>query len=158
MNKIPSFKIDHTKMDRGVYVSRKDVTPHGDVLTTIDIRVKKPNHDMMTSECVHTIEHIGATVLRNDPEWKDKVVYFGPMGCLTGFYLILSGNYESRQVLELIEDMFVVVADYEGVIPGSTIVECGNYAFHDLRQAKATANEYVEFLSDIKEENLEYPA
>lgn len=158
MNKIGSFKVDHTRMDRGIYVSRKDTTEHGDVLTTIDIRVKKPNHGMMNPECAHTIEHIGATALRNDPAWKDKIVYFGPMGCLTGFYLILNGDYESRQVQGLIKEMFVVVADYKGSIPGSTIAECGNYTFHDLEQAKVTANEYVEFLSGVKEENLKYPA
>lgn len=157
MKKIDSFMVDHTKLDRGIYVSRKDVTPRGDTITTIDIRVKKPNYDMMTPECVHTIEHIGATILRNDSKWKDKVVYFGPMGCLTGFYLILCGDYDSLQVIDLVRDMFIVIADYEGVIPGSSQKECGNFSFHDLKQAKSTANEYVNFLSDIKAENLSYP-
>lgn len=157
MKKIASFMVDHTRLDRGIYVSRKDITPRGDTITTIDIRVKKPNYDMMAPECAHTIEHIGATILRNEPKWKDKVVYFGPMGCLTGFYLVLCGDYDSLQVIDLVRDMFIVIADYEGVIPNSSKKECGNYSFHDLKQAKSTANEFVDFLSDIKAENLSYP-
>lgn len=157
MKKIASFLVDHTKLDRGIYISRKDVTPCGDTITTIDIRVKKPNHDMMTPECAHTIEHIGATILRNDTQWKEKVVYFGPMGCLTGFYLILCGDYDSLQMIDLVRDIFVVIADYKGVIPGSSPKECGNYSYHDLKQAKVTANEFVDFLSEIKAENLSYP-
>lgn len=157
MKRIASFNVDHTKMERGIYVSRKDVTPRGDIITTIDIRVKKPNYDMLLPEASHTIEHIGATILRNDPKWKDKVIYFGPMGCLTGFYLILAGDYDSVQVIDLVRDMFIVIADYGGEIPGSTPKECGNFSFHDLKMAKSDANDYVKFLGNIRAENLSYP-
>ena len=157
MKGIASFKVDHTRLERGIYVSRKDVTPRGEVITTIDIRVKKPNHGMMQPEVSHTIEHIGATILRNDSKWKEKVIYFGPMGCLTGFYLILAGDYDSVQVIDLIRDMFIVIADYVGKIPGSTPKECGNYSFHDLKNAKSEADEFVKFLENIKVENLSYP-
>lgn len=154
--KIPSFQVDHTKLKCGIYVSRKDTTPSGDVLTTFDIRVKKPNVDFMYPPAAHTIEHIGATFLRNNPKWKDKVVYFGPMGCLTGFYIILNGDYESYQIVDLIKEMFTEVRDAVS-IPGAKKEECGNYAYHDLQWAHSYARSFLFVLNDIKADNLSYP-
>lgn len=156
MKRITSFTVDHTKMERGVYVSDKYATSSG-VITAIDIRVKEPNCGMLSPESAHTIEHIGATYLRNEPTWKDRIVYFGPMGCMTGFYLVLAGDFDSAKVVELVRGMFVCISEYVGTIPGSSKEECGNYAFHDLAKAKEEAKEYATFLADIKQENLHYP-
>lgn len=157
MNKIPSFQVDHTKLKRGIYVSRLDLTPGGEPITTLDIRIKEPNVDYMQPEAAHTIEHIGATFLRNNERWKDKIVYFGPMGCMTGFYLILNGDYGSYEVIDLMKEMFTEVRDWTGVIPGASEKECGNAKFHSLQGAKRIATEYLVVLNNIKAENLSYP-
>lgn len=158
MEKIRSFQVDHTRLHRGIYVSRYDLTPHGDTVTTLDIRVKEPNVDAMSGWAAHTIEHIAATLLRNDPEWKDKIIYFGPMGCLTGFYLILNGDHDSWEVVGLLHDVFTKIADWQQPIPGATEKECGNARFHDLQEARRVAREYLVVLDNIGEENLHYPS
>lgn len=150
MEIIDSFKVDHTKLKRGLYISRKDTTPSGDVFTTFDIRMKEPNKEpALDSQVAHTIEHLAATYLRNLEDWKDKVVYWGPMGCLTGHYLIVIGDYEPKDVLEVLRDMFKFIAEYEGDIPGATPAECGNYQWNNLRGAKREAKKYLtEVLQD----------
>lgn len=159
MEKIPSFTINHEKLLRGVYVSRKDRTPKDDILTTFDIRLTTPNREEpVTPEALHTIEHLAATYLRNHPDWKDKVVYWGPMGCCTGCYLILMGDLKSRDILPLLEETFEFIAGFEGEIPGATPRDCGNYTFNDLKKAKETARKYLdEVLNKISDENLIYP-
>lgn len=157
MKRIASFDIDHTKLFPGLYVSRKDV--FGDeVITTFDIRVCTPNteHVLKTGE-IHTTEHIIATYLRNDARLADKVVYFGPMGCRTGYYFILAGDYSSEDILESVRDSFKFVADFEGDIPGATEVECGNYRDMDLDSAKQSAREYYNLLVNITPDRLVYP-
>ena len=127
MEKITSFTIDHLRLLPGVYVSRKDHA--GDaVVTTFDIRMTRPNFEpVMNTAEVHTMEHLGATFLRNDPEFKDRVLYFGPMGCRTGFYLLLAGDYESRDIAPLMTRMFTFMRDFEGDVPGAAPKDCGNY-------------------------------
>lgn len=158
MDKIPSFTINHEKLLRGIYVSRKD-SVGGEVVTTFDIRMKEPNREpALHPGALHTIEHLAATYLRNDAEWKDRIVYWGPMGCLTGNYLLIRGDYESRDIAELMLRTFEFVADFEGDIPGAAAKDCGNYLLHDLPMAKWEARKYVdEVLANIKEENLNYP-
>ena len=127
MQKVVSFTIDHTKLLTGVYVSRIDAIGQESV-TTFDIRVKRPNvDDALTPESIHTLEHLGATFLRNHEVYKDKTVYFGPMGCLTGFYWIVKGNLKSDQVIPVLKELFAFMASFEGNIPGASAVECGNY-------------------------------
>lgn len=144
MEKIASFTIDHTKLLKGIYVSRKDRIG-GETATTIDIRVGRPNVEpFMSPESAHTIEHLGATYLRNLAGWRDKIVYFGPMGCLTGFYLIVAGDFTAgtsgyESLVRALTGMFRFIADYEGEIPGTRPDECGNCTFHDLAGAKAVA-------------------
>ncbi len=159
MKKIPSFTIDHTRLSRGIFVSRKDVTPAGDVLTTFDIRMKLPNREAaLAPKAIHTIEHLAATFLRNDDEWKNRIVYWGPMGCLTGNYLIISGDYASEDILPLIRRTFRFIADFEGDIPGATPMDCGNYTFNDLPLAKREAETFLHnTLDNPQEENLVYP-
>lgn len=159
MNKIPSFTIDHSRLKRGIYVSRKDNVGN-DVITTFDIRMKEPNREpALHAGAIHTIEHLAATYLRNDPEWKDRIIYWGPMGCLTGNYLLLRGDYESKEIVKLMKDTFRFVADYEGDIPGAAPQDCGNYLLHDLPMAKWESRKYLtEVLENITEENLEYPS
>ena len=119
MEKIASFTINHLKLLRGIYVSRVDTLPNGDVITTFDIRMKQPNREPAVSQsALHTIEHLAATYLRNQPEWKDKVIYWGPMGCLTGNYLLIRGDLESKDIVELMKRTFQFIADFEGEIPG----------------------------------------
>lgn len=151
MEKIPSFKIDHTKLKKGVYVSRKDTTPSGDTLTTFDIRMAEPNVEQaLNPRTLHTIEHLAATWLRNHPVWKDRIVYWGPMGCCTGNYLIVQGDIVAGDILELIKDMFMWISNYEGDIPGATPKDCGNYTFNDPVDAKLQAKKYLEeVLSDL---------
>ena len=143
MEKINSFTIDHTKLLPGVYVSREDAAEHGAPVTTYDIRLTRPNFEpvMGTGE-VHTIEHIGATYLRNRADVKDRVIYWGPMGCRTGFYLIMAGAPALPEVEALMCDLFAFTAAFEGDIPGATPVECGNYSDMDLPAAKARAEKY----------------
>jgi S-ribosylhomocysteine lyase len=159
MDKIPSFTIDHTRLKRGIYVSRKDEVG-GEVVTTFDIRMKEPNREPAVHiGALHTIEHLAATYLRNDAEWKDRFVYWGPMGCLTGNYLLLRGDYESKDIVKLMQDTFRFVADFEGEVPGAAPADCGNYLLHDLPMAKYEARKYLtEVLMNMKEDNLIYPS
>lgn len=152
METIPSFKVDHTKLRRGIYVSRSDLTPRGDVITTFDIRIKEPNVDYMPPKAAHTIEHIGATLLRNNAIWKDKVVYFGPMGCMTGFYLLLNGKFCTNDITDFIEGLFRDIANWDCAISGATAKECGNAKYHDLKEAKRIAMEYLNVLKHSKNE------
>ncbi len=158
MEKIASFTIDHCRLLRGIYVSRKD-SVGGDTVTTFDIRMKEPNREpALHPGAIHTIEHLAATYLRNDPEWGQRVVYWGPMGCLTGNYLLLRGDLESRDVVELMRRTFRFVADFEGDVPGAAPQDCGNYLLHDLPMARWEARKYLtEVLDCITEANLTYP-
>lgn len=158
MNKIPSFTIDHERLLRGIYESRKDQVG-GETVTTFDIRMKEPNREpVLHNGAIHTIEHLAATYLRNDAEWKDRIIYWGPMGCLTGNYLLIRGDYESRDILDLMRRTFRFVADYEGEIPGAAPRDCGNWLLHDLPMARLEARRYVEEVLDhATDENLHYP-
>ena len=159
MEKITSFTIDHLRLLPGVYVSRKDHA--GDaVVTTFDIRMTRPNFEpVMNTAEVHTMEHLGATFLRNDPEFKDRVLYFGPMGCRTGFYLLLAGDYESRDIAPLMTRMFTFMRDFEGDVPGAAPKDCGNYLDMNLPMTKYLADKYLrEVLDQITQERLVYPA
>lgn len=158
MEKIASFTIDHLKLLPGVYVSRKDNVA-GNVITTFDIRITRPNFEpVMNTAEVHTIEHLAATYLRNHKDYADKVIYFGPMGCRTGFYLILAGDYESKDIVELLKELFVFMKDYEGEVPGASAKDCGNYYDMNLNMAKYISNKfYNEVLLNITEERLVYP-
>lgn len=159
MEKIASFTIDHERLEPGIFVSRQDRTPSGDTLTTFDIRMTRPNREeALSPKALHAMEHLAATFLRNHPDWKDKVVYWGPMGCCTGNYLILQGNLESRDILPLMRETMRFVADFEGDVPGATPRDCGNYSFMDLEAAKAAAADYLDILSNPSPENLSYPA
>lgn len=158
MKKIPSFTIDHDKLLRGIYVSRKD-SVGGDTVTTFDIRMKEPNREPALHQgALHTIEHLAATFLRNDEEWQNRIVYWGPMGCLTGNYLLVKGDLESKDIVELMKRTFQFIANYEGEIPGAAPKDCGNYLLQDLPMARYEAKKYLtEVLEVIKEENLIYP-
>ena len=157
MEKITSFTIDHIKLQPGLYVSRKDRM--GDqTVTTFDLRLTKPNDEpVMNTAEVHTIEHLAATYLRNDPTWKDKVLYFGPMGCRTGFYLLLWGDYCSRDVLEPVKACFRFVRDYRGEVPGASAKDCGNYLDMNLSMANYWGGRYVSLLENIDDSRLVYP-
>jgi len=158
MDKIPSFTINHERLLRGIYVSRKDEVG-GKVITTFDIRMKEPNREpAMHNGALHTIEHLAATYLRNDEEWRDRIVYWGPMGCLTGNYLLIQGDYESKDIVELMRRTFRFIAGFEGDIPGAASRDCGNWLLHDLPMARYEARKYLEEVLDcIKVENLVYP-
>ncbi|MCI8999310.1 MAG: S-ribosylhomocysteine lyase [Muribaculaceae bacterium] len=158
MEKIPSFTINHEILKRGVYVSRRDATPSGDVITTFDVRMTEPNRQKALSpEALHAMEHLAATYLRNHPEWKSRIVYWGPMGCCTGNYLLVQGEVSSRDILPLIKETMEFVASFEGDIPGATPKDCGNYSFMDLTAAREAARRYIdEVLDHITAENLEY--
>lgn len=158
MKTIPSFTIDHLRLKRGIYVSRKD-TVGGETITTFDIRMKEPNREPALGQgALHTIEHLAATYLRNHNDWADKIVYWGPMGCLTGNYLLMRGDLESRDIVELMKETFSFIANFEGEIPGAAPKDCGNWLLHDLPMAKWEATKYLnEILENIKEENLHYP-
>lgn len=158
MEKIASFTIDHSRMERGLFVSRKDT--FGDtVLTTIDIRMKRPNREpVMNTAEAHTIEHLGATYLRSHPEYAAKTVYFGPMGCRTGFYWVVEGDLTSRDLADIITQLFAFMADYEGEVPGADAVSCGNWLDMNLPMARLECRKFlVEVLLNLQEENLEYP-
>ena len=144
MEKIASFTVNHLVLEPGIYVSRKDKVG-AETITTFDLRMTTPNKEpvMGTAE-VHTMEHLGATFLRNDPVWKDKTIYFGPMGCRTGFYMILAGELESRDVVELVTKMYEFIRDFEGDIPGQSPRDCGNYQDMNLDFAKYWAKRYLE--------------
>lgn len=159
MEKIASFTINHLELLPGVYVSRQD--KFGDtVLTTFDIRMTRPNFEpVMNTAEMHAIEHLAATFLRNHEVYADKTVYFGPMGCRTGFYLILHGDYKSKDIVSLLTELYKFMADFEGEIPGASAKDCGNYLDMNLPMAKYLANKFLnETLLNIKEENLNYPA
>lgn len=159
MHKIASFTIDHNRLSRGVFVSRRDVTPSGDHITTFDIRMTEPNRQPpLTGPVLHAIEHLAATYLRNRLDWAPKVVYWGPMGCLTGNYLILQGHLEPTDILPLMRDTFAFIRSYEGAIPGATPRDCGNYSYMDLAAAKAAAAKFLtEILENPAWQNLNYP-
>ena len=158
MEKIASFTIDHIKLQPGVYVSRKD-TAGTAVITTFDLRMTSPNEEpVMNTAEVHTIEHLGATFLRNHEDWKDRVIYFGPMGCRTGFYLLLTGDFQSEQIVPLITEMFEYIRDYHGEVPGASPKDCGNYLDMNLGMANYLAKRYLEnVLYGINESRLIYP-
>ena len=157
MEKIASFTIDHIKLQPGVYVSRKDRIG-AETVTTFDLRLTSPNEEpVMNTAEVHAMEHLAATYLRNDPEWKDRVVYFGPMGCRTGFYLLLAGDLTSREVLPLVRNCFRFMAEFEGDIPGASPRDCGNYLDMNLNMAKYWAGRYGALLEHIPEDRLVYP-
>ena len=158
MEKITSFTIDHLKLQPGIYVSRKD--PVGDsVVTTFDLRMTSPNEDpVMNTAEVHTIEHLAATYLRNDPQYKDRVLYFGPMGCRTGFYLLLAGDYESKDIVGLVTALFEFIRDYKDEIPGASPKDCGNYLDMNLGMANYLAKKYLDqVLYQIDDARLIYP-
>ena len=158
MKKIASFTVNHLTLLPGVYVSRKDHIG-AEVVTTFDIRMTRPNFEpVMNTAEVHTIEHLGATFLRNHKEYEDKIVYFGPMGCRTGFYLILAGDYESRDIVELLKEMFAFMKDFKEEVPGAAARDCGNYLDMNLPMANYLAKKfYEEVLCQISEERLNYP-
>lgn len=158
MEKIASFTIDHIKLLPGVYVSRKDNV--GDnVITTFDLRMTKPNGEpVMNTAEMHTIEHLAATFLRNHKEYGNKTIYFGPMGCRTGFYLLLAGDYESKDIIPLMKEMYQFIADFSGDVPGASAKDCGNYLDMNLPMANYLAKKYLnEVLNNITEERLIYP-
>ncbi len=150
MDRIASFEVDHNKLQRGIYTSRVD----GDIVT-YDIRMKKPNSgNHLNNSAMHTIEHIVATFVRNS-EFKDRIIYFGPMGCRTGFYLLVR-NIDPENVIDLVRDAFSFLKDFKGEVPGVSKIECGNYLEHDLADAKREAEEYLKALTDYTAEKLNY--
>lgn len=157
MEKITSFTIDHIRLQPGLYVSRKDAVG-SETVTTFDLRLTSPNDEpVMNTAEVHTIEHLAATFLRNDPAWKDRVLYFGPMGCRTGFYLLLSGDLSSQDVLPLVTDCFRFIRDYRGEIPGASPRDCGNYLDMNLSMANYWGRRYTALLENITPDRLTYP-
>ncbi|EIC95721.1 S-ribosylhomocysteinase LuxS [Lachnoanaerobaculum saburreum F0468] len=158
MEKITSFTIDHLRLLPGVYVSRKDMV--GDrVVTTFDIRMTRPNFEPVINTAeLHAIEHLGATFLRNHKEWGENILYFGPMGCRTGFYLLLNGDYESKDIVSLLKEMFTFIKDFEGEVPGACAKDCGNYLDINLPMAKYIAKRYLnDVLVNITNDRLVYP-
>lgn len=158
MKKIASFTIDHERLEPGIYVSRRDTTPAGDVITTFDIRMTRPNREpALTPKSLHAMEHLAATFLRNHEEWQNRIVYWGPMGCCTGNYLLVQGECSSRDILPLIRETMRFVAGFEGEVPGATPRDCGNYSFMDLNQARKDARRYLDVLDNATDVNLNYP-
>ena len=159
MEKITSFTIDHIRLVPGVYLSRVDAVA-GHPVTTFDLRMTSPNDEpVMNTAEMHTIEHLAATFLRNHEEYKDKTLYFGPMGCRTGFYLLLAGEYTSKDIVPLMIEMFTFIRDFEGEVPGAAPMDCGNYLDMNLGMAKYLANKYLdEVLLHITDAQLNYPA
>ncbi len=148
MKKIASFTIDHLKLQPGVYVSRKDTTPNGDVITTFDVRMTAPNRQPALSiSALHTIEHLAATYLRNHPEWGKKIVYWGPMGCCTGNYLLVNGDVSSSQIVPVLKETFSFIADFNDEVPGATPKDCGNYLLMNLPEARMAASDYLAILN-----------
>ena len=157
MEKIASFTIDHIKLQPGVYVSRKDQIG-AETITTFDLRMTSPNEEpVMNTAEIHTMEHLAATYLRNEPVWKEKVLSFGPMGCRTGFYLLLAGDYESFQIVNLVKDCFAFIRDFRGEIPGASAKDCGNYLDMNLPMANYWGRKYAELLENIDGDHLIYP-
>ena len=157
MEKITSFTIDHIRLQPGLYVSRKDKVG-AETVTTFDLRLTSPNEEpVMNTAEVHTIEHLAATYLRNDEQWKDRVLYFGPMGCRTGFYLLLAGDLESADVLDLVKECFAFIRDFRGEVPGASAKDCGNYLDMNLPMANYWGERYSALLENITPDRLVYP-
>ncbi len=158
MEKIASFTIDHIKLEPGIYVSRKDHVGN-EVITTFDLRMTSPNDEpVMNTAEMHTIEHLAATFLRNHPTYKDKTIYFGPMGCRTGFYLLLAGDYVSKDILPLMIELFEFIRNFSDEVPGASAKDCGNYLDMNLPMANYLANRYLECtLYCIDDAHLNYP-
>jgi S-ribosylhomocysteine lyase len=157
MEQIASFKVDHLRLKPGIYVSRKDKFKDV-VLTTFDLRFKEPNKEpVLDQPALHTIEHLGATFLRSHKEWNQKTVYFGPMGCRTGFYVIFDGDYKSTDILPLLKEMFDWIENFEGNIPGASAAECGNWREQNIDMAKYECGKYAEIVRNPSKGNLEYP-
>ena len=157
MEKITSFTIDHIRLQPGLYVSRKDAVG-SETVTTFDLRLTSPNEEpVMNTAEVHTIEHLAATFLRNDPTWKDRVFYFGPMGCRTGFYLLLAGDLSARDALPLVTACFRFIRDYRGEVPGASPKDCGNYLDMNLPMANYWGRRYTALLENITPDRLTYP-
>lgn len=158
MEKITSFTIDHIKLQPGLYVSRKDPIG-GEVITTFDLRLTSPNEEpVMNTAEMHTIEHLGATFLRNHPLYGTKTIYFGPMGCRTGFYLLLAGSYTSEDIVPLMIEMWEFIRDFKGEVPGASAKDCGNYLDMNLPMANYLAKNYLEkVLYHISKDRLVYP-
>lgn len=159
MKPIASFTIDHLRLLPGIYVSRKDLVGK-EVITTFDIRMTRPNYEpVMNTAEMHTIEHLAATYLRNHAAFGSKIIYFGPMGCRTGFYLLIAGDYTSEDVLPLVTNMFEFIRDFEGEVPGAAAIHCGNYLDMNLSMARYLANRFLtNVLTDITPEHLQYPS
>ena len=157
MEKITSFTIDHIKLQPGLYVSRRDKVG-AETVTTFDLRLTNPNEEpVMNTAEIHTMEHLAATYLRNEPTWKDKVLYFGPMGCRTGFYLLLAGELTPENVLPLVKATFEFIRDFRGEVPGASAKDCGNYLDMNLPMANYWGAKYAALLENIDEEHLVYP-
>lgn len=158
MEKIPSFALNHITLKRGIFVSRKD-TVGGETITTFDIRMKEPNREpVLGAPELHTIEHLAATYLRNQPEYKDRIIYWGPMGCLTGNYFLMRGDLTSADILPLMQETFRFIRDFEGEVPGTQPRDCGNCLLHNLPMAKYEADKYLREVLDVAGyENLNYP-
>ncbi len=157
MEKITSFTIDHLKLQPGLYVSRKDKVGT-ETITTFDLRLTSPNEEpVMNTAEMHTMEHLAATYLRNEPTWKDRVLYFGPMGCRTGFYLLLAGDVTARQALSLVLDCFRFIRDFRGGVPGASAKDCGNYLDMNLPMANYWGKKYAALLENIGDDRLVYP-
>lgn len=157
MEKITSFTIDHIKLQPGLYVSRKDKVG-SETVTTFDLRLTSPNEEpVMNTAEIHTMEHLAATFLRNEPEWKEKVLYFGPMGCRTGFYMLLAGEYTSESVVPLVRNCFQFIRDFRGEVPGASAKDCGNYLDMNLPMANYWGEKYAALLENISRDRLHYP-
>lgn len=158
MDKIPSFQVNHLTLLPGIYVSRVDHVG-SETITTFDLRMKRPNLEPVINTAeIHAIEHIAATFLRNHETYKEKTIYFGPMGCRTGFYLILAGAYESKDIVGLVQELYAFIADYDEIIPGATARDCGNYRDMHLPMARYEARAYLAQLESMSNEQLVYPS
>lgn len=158
MEKIASFTINHLTLQRGIYLSRVDTTPSGDVISTFDIRMSEPNRQApIDGATLHTIEHLAATYLRNHPQWADRIIYWGPMGCRTGNYLLVVGRYTPADILPLMIETMQFIADYDGDVPGATPRDCGNYSYMNLDNARLEARRYLDVLNNATPANLNYP-
>ena len=157
MEKITSFTIDHNRLQPGLYVSRQDKVGV-ETVTTFDLRLTSPNEEpVMNTAEIHTMEHLAATYLRNDAQWKDRVLYFGPMGCRTGFYLLLAGDYASADVVDLVKGCFAFIRDFRDEVPGASAKDCGNYLDMNLPMANYWGARYAALLENITEDRLVYP-
>lgn len=159
MKKIASFTVNHLALKRGIYLSRTDTTPSGDVISTFDIRLTEPNRqEPVDGAALHTIEHLAATYLRNHPDWNSRIIYWGPMGCRTGNYLILAGEFTPEEIAPLVVETFEFIANFDGEIPGANPHDCGNYTYNNLDEARRVANKYLnEVLYHLDRENFHYP-